>query len=191
MRVPRPHAFIDGVLIMELVTDPEGHTAPRLGAVDFTADEARHWHAFMIEQIKRMLCAGLVHGDLSEYNVLFGQEGPVIIDLPQAVEAAANNNARAMLLRDVDNVTATFAAFAPELREQRYADEMWALFAAGDLLPDTVLTGEFTDPEAPVDLDEVLEVIEDARLENERRQLGRDIAEGRVEKAPDDEPGPG
>ncbi len=188
VRVPEPYGFIDGVLIMELVTDAEGHTAPRLGSVEFTAEEARHWHAFMIEQIKRMLCAGLVHGDLSEYNVLFGLDGPVIIDLPQAVEAAANNNAKAMLLRDVANVTATFAAFAPELRDHRYADEMWALFAAGDLVPGTLLTGVFVDTDVPVDLDEVMEVIEDAKAENERRQRGRDIAEGRLAPPADDEP---
>ena len=188
VRVPQPYGFIDGVLVMELVTDADGHTAPRLGSIEFTPDEARHWHTFMIEQIKRMLCAGLVHGDLSEYNVLFGRDGPVIIDLPQAVEAAANNNAKAMLLRDVANVTATFAAFAPEVREPRYADEMWALFAAGDLVPATVLTGVFVDPDVPVNLDEVLEVIEDAKAENERRQRGRDIAEGRVAPPADEEP---
>ncbi len=186
VRVPEPFAFIDGVLIMELVTGVDGESAPRLGAVEFTAEEARHWHGFMIEQIKRMLCAGLVHGDLSEYNVLFGQEGPVIIDFPQAVEASANNNAKAMLLRDVGNITSTLGAFAPELQTSRFADEMWGLFASGDLSVDTPLTGVFVDIETPVNVDEVLEVIEDAKAENERRQLGRDIAEGRV-VAPADE----
>ena len=190
VKVPQPYGFIDGVLIMALITDAEGRTAPRLGTVDFTVEEARHWHAFMIEQIKRMLCTGLVHGDLSEYNILFGSDGPVIIDLPQAVEAAANNNAQAMLLRDVANVTATFARFDAELRGPRYGEEMWALFAAGDLRPETVLTGIFVEPETPVDLDEVQAVIADAKAENERRQRGRDIAEGRIAPPTDDTPEP-
>jgi RIO kinase 1 len=191
VRVPQPYGFIDGVLVMELVTDAEGHTAPRLGSVEFTPEQARHWHAFMIEQIKKMLCAGLVHGDLSEYNVLYGTDGPVIIDLPQAVEAAANNNAQAMLLRDVANVTATFAYFAPELRKHRYAEEMWALFARGELRPDTELTGVFEGADDPVDLDEVRAIIEDAKAENERRQRGRDVAEGRAKPPEDEPPAPG
>ena len=182
VRVPKPFGYIDGVLVMELLTDEEGRSAPGLGDVELTPEQAREYHTFLIKQIQLMLCAGLIHGDLSEYNVLVTQDGPVIIDLPQAVNAAGNNSARAMLLRDVDNVTATLARFVPELSATRYGEEMWALFSKGDLHVDSELTGKFVDDETPVDIEGVRQVIDDARLENERRQAGREVAEGKREQ---------
>jgi RIO kinase 1 len=137
---------------------------------------AREYHAFMIGQIARMLCAGLIHGDLSEYNVLVGPDGPVIIDLPQAVDAAGNNGALAMLERDVGNISASLGRFAPELIATDYAREMWTLFQEGELRPDSVLTGVFVRDEAPADVDAVIEAIDEARAEAERRQRGRDEA---------------
>jgi RIO kinase 1 len=176
VRVPRPHGFYNGVLVMELVTDADGHSAPRLGEVDLDPEQARGFHAFLVTQVVRMLCSGLIHGDLSAYNVLVSPEGPVIIDLPQAVDAAGNNNALAMLRRDMANITDCLGAFAPELLGTRHADEMWALFEQGELKPDSVLTGEFVDDDAPVDVDAIHAAIEDAREEAVRRQHGRDEA---------------
>ena len=138
--MPKPYDFLDGVLLMELVTDGEGDVAPRLNDVDLHPDDARDFHAFMIQEIVKMLCAGLVHGDLSEFNVLLGPDGPVIIDLPQAVDAAANNHAFSMLERDVRNMAECFGQFAPELKYTKYAKEMWALYEAGKLTPHTQLT---------------------------------------------------
>jgi RIO kinase 1 len=177
VRVPKPHGFFNGVLVMELVTDAEGHSAPRLGEVELSPETARAYHAFMMNQIARMLCAGLIHGDLSEYNVLVSPQGPVIIDLPQAVDAAGNNGALAMLERDVDNIGACLGRFAPELVATRYAREMWALFEAGELRPDSVLTGLFAIDETPADVDAVMEAIHDARAEAIIRQQGREAAE--------------
>jgi RIO kinase 1 len=176
VRVPKPYGFFNGVLVMELVTDADGYSAPRLGEVELSADTARTYHAFMMNQIARMLCAGLIHGDLSEYNVLVGPDGPVIIDLPQAVDAAGNNSALAMLARDVGNITTSLARFAPELEETDFANEMWALFQEGELRPDSVLTGVFVRNEAPADVDAVMEAIDEARDEAVRRQRGRDEA---------------
>ncbi len=177
VRVPSPYGFFNGVLVMELVTGVDGGSAPNLGEVELSADQARDYHRFLINQIVRMLCAGLIHGDLSEYNVLVAADGPVIIDLPQVVSASANNNAQAMLARDVNNVTATLGRFAPELLTTRYAEEMWALFEQGLLLPDTVLSGEFISSEVAADVDATLLAIEDARDEALRRQRGREAAE--------------
>ncbi len=176
VRVPRPVGFFDGVLVMELVTDAEGHSAPRLGEVDFSPEEAREVHQFLIRQVVRMLCVGLIHGDLSEFNVLIGSQGPVIIDLPQAVNAAGNNNALAMLQRDVKNLADTLGRFAPELITTDYAREMWALFEQGVLKPDTPLTGIFIDDTAAPDLGDVMVAIDDAREEALRRQRGREEA---------------
>lgn len=177
VRVPAPHGFFGGVLLMDIVTDGEGRPAPNLGEVELTADVARDYHQFLIGQVARMLCVGLVHGDLSEYNVLVGSDGPVIIDLPQVVSASGNNSARAMLLRDVGNLTSTLARFAPELLETRYAEEMWALFERGLLLPDSPLTGCYVDDDGAADVAGTLLAIEDAREEAERRQLGRVAAD--------------
>ena len=176
VRVPSPYGFFNGVLVMELVTDAEGRSAPNLGEVEHSPAQARDFHRFLIGQIVRMLCAGLIHGDLSEYNVLVAADGPVIIDLPQVVSASGNNNARAMLQRDVNNITATLGQSAPELLTTRYAEEMWALFEQGLLQPDSVLTGVFISDESSADVAGTLLDIEDARDEAVRRQRGRDEA---------------
>jgi RIO kinase 1 len=163
VRVPKPHGFFNGVLIMEMVTDADGNCAPRLGEVELSADVARDYHRFLIGQIVIMLSTGLIHGDLSQFNVLVGVAGPVIIDLPQAVSATGNNNAFAMLERDVRNITETLGQFAPELLETNFAAEMWALFEQGELKPESVLTGIHLRDETPADLGEVVLAIEDAR----------------------------
>ncbi|OYW91284.1 MAG: serine protein kinase RIO [Alishewanella sp. 32-51-5] len=155
VRVPTPYGCYDGVLLMELVRDADGDVAPRLNDISLSAEQARRDHQTMMQAILRMLAAGLVHGDLSEFNVLQDATGPVIIDLPQAVDAAANNNARWMLTRDVDNITAYYARFAPELASTRYADELWDLFEAGNLDPNQTLTGVFSKTAAAVDLEPV------------------------------------
>lgn len=173
VRVPQPFGFFNGVLLMELVADAEGQSAPRLGEVVLPTDVALEYHRFLIGQIVRMLCSGLIHGDLSEFNVLIGAVGPVIIDLPQAVNAAGNNNAFAMLDRDVRNITATLGRFAPDLLATQYAAEMWALFELGELRPDTQLTGHFAVSEAATDVGEVMLAIDDARDEAIRREEGR------------------
>lgn len=177
VRVPQPHGVYAGVLLMELVQDEHGNPAPRLNEVDMTPEQAREWHAFMITQIVRMLCAGLIHGDLSEYNVLLDANGPVVIDLPQAVTAAGNNNAFRMLQRDVNNMRATFGQYAPELLKTDYAHEIWKLYQASELKPDSLLTGQFTHDPQKADVGAVLDQIEEARWEAEVRQRGRDEAE--------------
>lgn len=176
VRVPEPYGYYHGVLVMELVTDSEGFSAPRLGEVELTAEQAREFHAVLVRQIVRMLCCGLIHGDLSPYNVLVGPDGPIVIDFPQVVSAAGNNAARQMLLRDTNNLTASLGRWAPELLDTWYGEEMWALFEAGNLLPDTVLTGKFAQDERTVDVDSVREAIENARQEALIRQQGREAA---------------
>jgi len=171
VRVPKPYQFLEGVLLMELVTDADGNAAPRLNDSVFTADEARVHHAALIREVVRMLLAGVIHGDLSEFNVLMAADGPVIIDLPQAVDAAGNNHARRMLSRDVDNLATYFGRFAPELRHTLYGPEMWSLFERGQLTVDTPLTGRYEPPAHAVDVDEVLREIEDARLEDAAKRL--------------------
>jgi RIO kinase 1 len=176
VRVPQPHGMFDGVLLMELVCDADGNPAPRLSDVDLTPDQARQWHAFMIAQIVRMLCAGLIHGDLSEFNVLLDSAGPVIIDLPQAVNAAGNNNAFRMLERDVNNMRETFGRAAPELLATEYAHEIWKLYEAGQLQPESPLTGRFEHDRAEIDVVAVLDLIEDERRFAEERERRRDEA---------------
>jgi RIO kinase 1 len=171
VRVPTPYNFHEGVLLMELVTDGEGDPAPRLNDVDFTEDEACTHHRSLMAQVVRMLCAGVVHGDLSEYNVLLGAEGPVIIDLPQAVDAAGNNHASRMLERDVGNLTAFFGRFAPDLLTTDYAKEIWSLYEDGALHPEVELTGRFERSVKPVDLDSVMLEIDDARAEDAARRV--------------------
>jgi RIO kinase 1 len=177
VRVPAPHLVHEGVLLMELVRDAHGDPAPRLNDVELTAEQARRWHAFMVVQIVRMLCAGLIHGDLSEFNVLLDVNGPVIIDLPQAVNAASNNSAFAMLERDVNNMRAAFGRAAPELLETEYAREIWTLYEAGALAPESVLTGVFARDPTAADVDAVLDHIEDERREAQARQRRRDEAD--------------
>jgi RIO kinase 1 len=170
VRVPRPYNFLEGVLLMELVADAHGDAAPRLNDVVFTADEARAHHATLMREVVRMLCAGVVHGDLSEFNILLAADGPVIIDLPQAVDAAGNNHAPRMLLRDVDNLRAFFGQFAPELRSTAYGPEIWQLYERGMLSPDVALTGRYERKAGAVDLGAVMREIEAARdAEAERR----------------------
>jgi len=171
VRVPRPFGYFNDVLVMELVADAEGNPAPRLGEVDLSPEIARGYHQVLIRQIVRMLSIGLIHGDLSEFNVLIGPDGPVIIDFPQVVNAAGNNGALAMLERDVNNIRGTLGRFAPELLETQYAQEMWALFEQGELQADTELTGTFARDETAADPQSVLLMIEDAREEAIRREL--------------------
>ena len=179
VRVPRPHGYHHGVLLMSLVTDAEGHSAPRLGEVELDHAQALRFHDELMRDVVRMLCIGLIHGDLSEYNVLVAPEGPVIIDFPQVVSAAGNNAARAMLLRDVHNLRASLGRFAPELMATHFGEEMWLLYERGELRPDSVLTGRFTFDEASADVDAVMMSIEDARQENIIRQQGREEANER------------
>ncbi|TLY84484.1 MAG: serine protein kinase RIO [Gammaproteobacteria bacterium] len=174
VRVPKPYGYFNGTLIMELVTDAAGHPAPRLGEVDLSAEAAREYHHFLIRQIVRMLSIGLIHGDLSEFNVLVGTEGLVIIDLPQAVNAAGNNGAFAMLERDVNNIRGTLGRFAPQLLETEFAREMWAQFEQGELTADSKLTGAFARDETLVNPDTVLLAVQDAREEALQRELGRE-----------------
>lgn len=169
VRVPKPLSFVDGVLLMELITDDEGDVAPQLGHIALSPERARDFHQRIITEIVRMLCAGLVHGDLSPFNVLVDRDGPVIIDLPQAVNAAGNNSAERMLERDVDNMRRWFARFDPEILETDYAREIWSLYEAGELQPDSRLTGRFEHPTASADLEDLMAVIEAAREEEAER----------------------
>ncbi len=172
VRVPQPYGFIDGVLLMELITDSNGHAAPRLGEIIFSREQALEYHDRLISEIVRMLCAGLVHGDLSEFNVLVDPSGPVIIDLPQAVNAAGNNSAPMMLERDANNIRDYFGRYAPELLSTAYGKEIWNHYESGNLSPDIKLTGHFTES-TTTDVADVMLVINDAleeELERRRRE---------------------
>ena len=171
VRVPKPFNFYDGVLLMELVTDESGDAAPRLNDVAFTAEQALVHHAALLVEVVRMLCAGVVHGDLSEFNILLAADGPVIIDLPQAVDAAGNNHAQRMLLRDVDNLRGFFGQFAPALLNTHFGPEIWDLYQRGVLHPDGVLTGRFEQKKGAVDVGSVMREIDDARDEESARRL--------------------
>jgi len=171
VRVPKPYNFLAGVLLMELVTDHEGNAAPRLNDVELTPELAAELHARLIREVVRMLCAGVVHGDLSEFNILLAVDGPVIIDLPQAIDAAGNNHAQRMLLRDVDNLRKFCGRFAPALLVTDYGREIWALYESGTLTPDSALSGRFTRVEKAVDLEGVMQEIDDIRFEEAARQL--------------------
>lgn len=170
IRVPQPYDCLDGVLLMELITDAEGEVAPRLGDVTMSTEKAIADHTLLMQSVVRMLCVGLIHGDLSEFNVLVDEHGPVIIDLPQAVDAAGNNNAESMLTRDINNMRRYYGQFAPELLNTQYAKEIWALYEDGALLADSKLTGKFEENLQDVDLDEVIDVIEAAHAEELDRQ---------------------
>ncbi len=170
VRVPETYGCFDGVLLMDLITDESGEPAPRLNDIALSADDASRDHALMMTYVMKMLCTGLIHGDLSEFNVLMGQDGPVIIDMPQAVEAAANNQAKTMLARDVNNMTRYYGQFEPALFTTNYAGELWSLFEQSELHPDMTLTGVFDDDTTRVDVDAVLQHIEAARQEEAERQ---------------------
>jgi RIO kinase 1 len=177
VRVPEPFGYFHGVLVMELVADAGGHSAPRLGEVELSAERAREFHRILVREVVKMLCVGLIHGDLSEYNVLVAEDGPVVIDFPQVVSAAGNNASRRLLLRDVNALTARLGRFAPDLLDTWYGEEMWALYEAGKLRPDTELTGKFVHDTSRVNVESVREAIEDARQEAIIRQQGREAAE--------------
>lgn len=170
VRVPEPMGFVDGVLLMEMIADSDGKAAPRLDDVTLPAEQARDYHGRVIAEIVRMLSAGLIHGDLSEFNVLVESDGPVIIDLPQAVNAAGNNNAERMLERDVDNMRNYFGKYAPDLLVTDYGKEIWALYESGDLHPESKLTGCFEHDTHSADVDELMAVIDSAKEEELERQ---------------------
>lgn len=174
VRVPRPYNFIEGVLLMELVMDEHGAVAPRLNDLELTAEQALDYHHQLIAEVVKMLCGGIVHGDLSEFNVLVDAKGPVIIDLPQAVDAAANNNAARMLERDVNNLAAYFGRFAPELLSTSYGKEIWYIYESGNLTPEVKLTGHFKGRNKEADLEGIMREINDARDEAMRRRQERD-----------------
>ena len=169
VRVPKPYGCFDGVLLMELITDEDGDVAPRLNDISMTTEQALEDHQVIIQYIVMMLCAGIIHGDLSQYNVLVDQYGPVIIDLPQAVDAAGNNSAHSMLMRDVNNMTAYYAQYAPELSVTQYGKEIWALYEKGELLPESKLTGKFAETSEAVDIEPVLLEIQAAFLAEQER----------------------
>ena len=176
VRVPQTFGCFDGVLLMELIVDPEGYVAPRLNDVILTEQQAIDDHATIMNYIMRMLSVGVVHGDLSEFNVLLDEYGPVIIDMPQAVDAAGNNNAKAMLARDVNNMTGYYAQFAPTLYNSQYAKEIWALYESSELNPNTVLTGQYVESDRAVDVDHVLLEIK-AAFEAEQARIERLLTE--------------
>lgn len=177
VRVPKPYGCIDGVLLMELICDAEGEVAPRLSDVTMSAEQAIEDHGVVMLYVVGMLCVGLVHGDLSEFNVLVGEHGPVIIDLPQVVNAAANNHAQSMLTRDVNNLTNYYGQFAPALLDSRYAEEIWALYEAGDLHPEVELTGHFDEDLQSANVNVVLTEINAAIEEEDARQARIQMAE--------------
>ncbi|SFR55127.1 RIO kinase 1 [Marinobacter gudaonensis] len=170
VRVPEPLGFVDGVLLMELVADDEGKAAPRLGDVTLSPEQARDYHHRVIREVVRMLAAGLIHGDLSEFNVLVDAAGPVIIDLPQAVNASGNNNAQRMLERDVDNMRRYFGRFAPDLLNTDYGKEIWALYESGNLHPHSKLTGCFEHDDTLANVGELMDIIDAAKAEERERQ---------------------
>lgn len=171
VRVPEPYNFVGGVLLMELITDTDGNAAPRLNDLELTKEQALEYHQFLIREVVKMLCAGIIHGDLSEYNVLLNSDGPIIIDLPQAVDAAANNNAAKMLERDANNLALYFGRFAPELLDTCYGKEIWQLFEAGKLHAEAALTGRVKESGKRADVNSIMQVIEDAREEMLRRRF--------------------
>ncbi len=174
VRVPRPYNFVEGVLLMELVMDEHGAAAPRLNDLELTGAQALEYHGQLIAEVVKMLCGGIIHGDLSEFNVLVDPHGPVIIDLPQAVDAAANNNAPRMLERDVNNLAAYFGRFAPELLSTSYGKEIWYIYESGNLTPEVKLTGHFKGKNKEADLDSIMREINDAREEAIRRKHERE-----------------
>ncbi|UGA57447.1 serine protein kinase RIO [Vibrio sp. DW001] len=179
VRVPEPYGCFDGVLLMELVTDDDGYVAPRLNDVTMSAEQAIEDHLVMMSYVVKMLCVGLIHGDLSEFNVLVDEYGPVIIDLPQAVDASANNNAEWMLERDINNIRDYYGQYAPEILTTSYAKEIWALFEKGELTPDRELTGTFTESDIDADITVIMQEIDAARNEERyKRERLKEAKEG-------------
>ena len=174
VRVPQPHLCYEGVLLMDLIVDADGHPAPRLNDVELSEELALEFHALLIEQVVRMLCAGIIHGDLSEYNILVGEDGPVIIDMPQAIDAAGNSNAAEMLARDVINLRSYFSSFAPSLAGSQFGKEIWAHYESGLLTPDLALTGRVVLDEHLADVDAVLQQVALAIKEDEIRRMCRE-----------------
>jgi len=174
VRVPQPHLCYEGVLLMDLIVDADGHPAPRLNDVELSEELALEFHALLIEQVVRMLCAGIIHGDLSEYNILVGEDGPVIIDVPQAINAAGNSNAAEMFARDVINLRSYFSSFAPSLAGSQFGKEIWAHYESGLLTPDLALTGRVVLDEHLADVDAVLQQVELAIKEDEIRRMCRE-----------------
>jgi RIO kinase 1 len=174
VRVPAPYQFIDGVLIMELVTGANGEPAPRLGEVDFSPEQAAVVHERLLREVVRMLCAGVVHGDLSDFNVLMATDGPVIIDLPQAVDPSKNQNARKLLLRDVDNLQRFLRRFVPSAQRMPYAEEMWALYESNQLTPETVLRGQYRASQKKADTGALLELIGEVNEDERRRRAANE-----------------
>ena len=172
-RVPEPFYCMDGVLLMELVIGPDGDVAPRLHDLALTEDQAMEYYSALIVDVMKMLCAGIVHADLSEYNVLVDEFGPIIIDLPQAVDATSNNNAADFLIRDLNNLRDYFSQYAPELKATEFGQEMWAIYKAGDLTPETPLTGQFKRSTKEINVKNVMEAIDEAREENEEKLLAQ------------------
>ncbi|MBX2808053.1 MAG: serine protein kinase RIO [Cellvibrionaceae bacterium] len=170
VRVPKPYGCFDGVLLMELISDGDGNVAPRLNDVILSAEQAKEDYVLILRDMVRMLCAGLVHGDLSEFNVLLDDYGPVIIDLPQAVDATTNNHAEHLFYRDVDNMTQYYGLYAPALLDTHYGKEIWALYRQGKLHPDTSLTGQFARDEQAADVDSVMREIKAALAEEQARR---------------------
>ena len=190
VRVPRPFDYIDGVLVMELVQGPDGDPAPRLADVNLEPDEAVALHDQLIREVVKMLCAGLVHGDLSDFNVLLAWDGPVVIDFPQAVDAAANQNARKLLLRDVKNLSHFFSRWAPKLRKTRFGPEMWDLYERGTLTPDTKLTGKHKKSSDQADVDAIIAEIQAAEAEERARRERLGLPERRRARTPKATKGP-
>jgi len=176
VRVPRPYGCVEGVLLMELITDDDGAVAPRLADVRMPAEQAVEDFDMLMRYVVRMLCAGIVHGDLSEFNVLLDAGGPVIIDLPQAVDAASNNNAREMFVRDVTRMTQYYGLFEPALLDTRYALEIWSLYEDAALEPETALTGIAEEDESAADVDGIMREI-DAALEEHLERLAREAGD--------------
>jgi RIO kinase 1 len=188
VRVPEPFHFVDGVLVMELVTDAGGHPAPRLGEVEMTAGEARGVFDQLLREVVRMLCAGVVHGDLSDFNVLMGASGPVVIDFPQWVDASRNQNARELLIRDVDNLTSFLGRFEPTAARLPYGQEIWSIYERSELTRDTVLTGRWQPAETTADTAAILREIEEAELDEQQRRIARGLPPLERQQADDRQP---
>ena len=182
--VPRLYDFIDGVLVMEMIVDENGEPAPRLADVNLHPDEARELFFILLHGVKCMLCVGVVHGDLSDFNVLLTARGPVIIDFPQAVDPAHNRNARRLLIRDVRNLTSFLARFVPNLRRTKYGEEMWDLYERGELTPETRLTGKVKRKSGAVDLDSLMAEIASANEEDKKRREALGLPPRRPARAP-------